>query len=173
LYTTCDRQYQPADLGRLLEAIDKVDLVTGYRAGRVPGWYGVLRGLTYLFALVIFGLQLETADCWLGRRGLGRRLLSWWVLRVRVHDSECTFRLCRREIFEKIPIQSESDFAQIEILAKATFLGMYLHEVPVTFTPQPVADTDKADAKGRSDIWGLLRSPEFGSATKTDACPPH
>src|SRR5438094_2136039 len=33
-YTLGNKQYQPADLKRLLEHIDKADVVTGYRVGR-------------------------------------------------------------------------------------------------------------------------------------------
>src|SRR5271166_5825187 len=42
-YTTADRQYQPADLKRLLAEIDKVHLVSGFRL-----WQPVPRGLRWL-----------------------------------------------------------------------------------------------------------------------------
>ena len=42
-YTTCDRQYQPADLKRLVQEVEKVHLVSGFRTWQpVPG---VLRGV--------------------------------------------------------------------------------------------------------------------------------
>ena len=37
-YTTCDRQYQPADLSRLLAGIDQVHLVSGFRKFAVAPW---------------------------------------------------------------------------------------------------------------------------------------
>jgi len=63
-YTTCDLQYQPSDLQRLLELIDQVDLVSGYRtAGRAPGkqrWQArCYRWLVRLF----FGVRLRDVDC--------------------------------------------------------------------------------------------------------------
>ena len=52
-YTVCDPRYHASDLKRLLKEIDRVDLLSGYRAGRpVPPiwrWLGVVRrGLSRL-----------------------------------------------------------------------------------------------------------------------------
>jgi glycosyltransferase involved in cell wall biosynthesis len=175
-YTTCNKHYQPTDLRKLLDSIDLADLVTGYRVWRpVPFWYAGLRGLGRIFARIVFGLPLEVRDCWLGREGLGRRLLAWWIFRVRVQDCECVYRLCRRSIFEHIPIQSDGVFSQIEILAKANFLSLYLAEAPVTFVPQRGCDESlgipDAARRTRQDIWRVLHSADFGAAPETQPLP--
>src|SRR5437660_1345559 len=69
-YTTCDRQYQPEDLTQLLDAIDRVDLVTGCRAGRAaPWWWRGLAAVLRAFIRVLFGLSLPPRLCWLGVSG--------------------------------------------------------------------------------------------------------
>jgi glycosyltransferase involved in cell wall biosynthesis len=135
-YSTCDRQYQPADLKRFLELIDKVDLVTGYRL-----WLPtppLVRWLGWIYRMVMrvaFGVSLEPRPCWLGDDGQKKRFLARWIFGVRVHDVDCAFRLCRRSIFERLPIQSQGPFAQVEILAKANFLGCWMAETPVAYHP--------------------------------------
>jgi glycosyltransferase involved in cell wall biosynthesis len=137
-YTVCDRQYRPEDLKLLLAIIDRVDLVTGCRAGRPrPGWACRLGSVYRLFVRVLFGIRLQPAPCWLGRSGWLRRSVARWLFGVRVCDPECAFRLFRRSIFQRIPIQTEGDFAQIEILAKANFLGCLMDQVPVAHQPRP------------------------------------
>jgi glycosyltransferase involved in cell wall biosynthesis len=145
-YTTCDKQYLPAELKRLLDSIDKVDLVTGYRQWlRVPQLLRGL-GLVYrIFVRVIFGIPLEPLPCWLGDKGQVKRWFARWIFGVRVHDVECAFRLFRRAVFERIPIQSNGPFAQVEILAKANFLGCWMAEVPVSY-----------QALAGRPLWGSL-----------------
>lgn len=128
-YAPCDRQYQPADLRRLLEVIDKVHLVSGYRKWRpMPRWMRwVGRGYRGL-ARVVFGYPLEPLPAWLGWRELGFRWMVRILFGVRLRDINCLFRLFRREIFEHIPIQSDGPFAHAEILAKANFLGCYMSD---------------------------------------------
>ena len=167
-YTMGDRQYQPADLQRLLDVIDRVDLVTGCRAGRVPPlWW---RGLALLYrigARILFGLSMAASPCWLGRVGRGSRWLARWLFGVRVHDPECAFRLFRRSIFRRIPIQSDGDFAQVEILAKANFLGHLMDETPVAY--QWPAAPVKVPAGSRRRFWRevrqLLSAADFGPVT--------
>jgi glycosyltransferase involved in cell wall biosynthesis len=135
---TCDRQYQPAELSRFLELIDKVDLVTGFRLWRpVPR---LLRWLGLFWRIVIrvlFGIPLEPLPCWLGDRGQCKRWFARWIYGVRVTDVECVFRLFRRSIFERLVIQSKGAFALVEILAKANFLGCLMTEVGVSYRASP------------------------------------
>jgi glycosyltransferase involved in cell wall biosynthesis len=67
-----------------------------------------------------------------------RRLNAWaWnglirvLLGVRVRDINCAFKIFRREIIEKIRIESIGAMVNTEILAQATRLGMRIKEVPV------------------------------------------
>jgi glycosyltransferase involved in cell wall biosynthesis len=137
-YAECSNAYKPEDLGRLLEAIDKVDVVSGYRAWRSfrPGllwrryaYRGFLRG--------IFGLRLK--------------------------DVDCPFKLFRRSIFGRIPIQSKGSFVHAEILAKANFLGCIMTEVPVHYEPDQRGDRKGSSSEPwRADAWRVFQHPDFG-----------
>jgi glycosyltransferase involved in cell wall biosynthesis len=165
LCTTCDQQYRPEDLKVLLDAIDRVDLVTGCRAGRpAPAW---IRGVTAIyrgFVRVVFGVALRPSPCWLGLSGWGRRWLARWVFGVRVHDPECAFRLFRRSVFRRLPIQTDGDFALVEILAKANFLGCLMDEVPVVHRPLPPGAPRAGPGRVTRDARRLFRNPDFGPA---------
>ena len=138
-YTTCDHQYQPTDLGRLLEWIDRTDLVGGYRVG--PR----------------------------GRRPRGFKARAYrWLIRflfaVRLRDLDCLFLLARRTIFARIPIQSDGPFAHVEILAKANFLGCLMTEAPVSFqVPQPESSITKATSRSLlGELYQVFLHPDFG-----------
>src|ERR1700739_759411 len=93
LTASCDRQFDPGDLPKLLEKIDKVDLVTGIRVWRpVPFW---LRGLGVMYrvvARIVFGVTLERRAAWLGWSGYPRRWLARWAFGLRVQDADCLLR---------------------------------------------------------------------------------
>jgi glycosyltransferase involved in cell wall biosynthesis len=175
-YTTCDKQYDPADFKRLLELIDKVDLVTGLRQ-----WLPVPRGLRALGRIyrilirVLFGIPLDPLRCWLGDRGQIKRWCARWFFGVRVHDAECAFRLFRRSIFERIPIQSNGPFVQVEILAKANFLGCLMAEEAVSYRPPPGPPVWGSLSGGetyRSEARRLFGEPDFGAVDPKAAVPP-
>jgi len=164
-YATANKDFLPADLQRFLDTIDKLDLAIGYRIGHIPGWLVWLDRLYRIFVRVIFGMGLERRDCWPGWSGIRRRLLGRWIFGVRVRDPECAFCLGRRHIFGRIPIQSNSSFALIEIVAKANFQGCLLGEVPVTYVPRMgKADDPQNPRQVRREIWALFRRPDFGPA---------
>jgi glycosyltransferase involved in cell wall biosynthesis len=165
-YTTCNKDHLPGELQRFLDSIDKVDLATGYRIGSIPGWLVWLDRLYRLFARVIFGMSRDARDCWPGWSGFCRRLLGRWVFGVRVRDPECAFCLARRQIFARIPIQANSSFALIEILAKANFQGCLLGEVPVTFVPGKTKAEKALESSRqiRREMIALFRRPDFGPA---------
>src|SRR2546422_989826 len=85
-------------------------------------------------AIVTIG-DIDSVDIVCGvRRGVdtGGKLGRWWrhfaspaflLFGLWLRDPASPARLYRRSIFERIPIQSNGWFAQVEILAKANFLG--------------------------------------------------
>jgi glycosyltransferase involved in cell wall biosynthesis len=167
LTSTCDRQYDPGDLPRLLERIDKVDLVTGIRVWRpVPAWLRGL-GLVYrLIARVVFGISLEQRVTWLGWSGYPRRWLARWIFGLRIQDGECVLRLYRRSILCRLVVQSDGPFAEVELLAKANFLGCLMDEVPVTYrlcAKGGIADSDLSPHT-LTEAWRLFNAPDFGPA---------
>jgi len=139
LYADCNAGYEPTDIRLFLEAIDQVDLVAGFRESKSA------------------------------RRWSFQRFLRSWLVRiffgVRLKDVDCSFKLFRREILGRIPIQSNGAFAHAEIVAKANFLGCLMCEVPVSF-----ARTEGAAAKAQnsSRYWAeasqVFRFPDFGPA---------
>jgi glycosyltransferase involved in cell wall biosynthesis len=168
-YTTCDPRYQPGDLKRLLKVIDTVDLVSGYRAGRpVPAfwrWLGIARRI---IGRIVFGHAEPPLPGWLGwKRHLGRWFVRLWF-GVRNQDVSCPFRLARRSIFARIPLQSDGAFVHVEMLAKANFLGHLLgEEVPLGDRSRPVVpEEDRADARSHrfAEVLRVVRTPTFGSA---------
>jgi glycosyltransferase involved in cell wall biosynthesis len=167
-FCTCDQQYRPADLKRHLDLIDKVDLVVGYRIWLpVPPILRVLGSVYRGLVRVLFGIPLEPLPCWLGDRGQLKRWLARWVFGVRVHDVECVLRLLRRSIMTRIPLQSHGPFVQVEILAKANFIGCWMAETPVSFEPPPapaVQSFAKPANTFLTEAYRIFGDPTFGPA---------
>src|SRR5262249_46653834 len=123
-YTACDPRYRPADLRRLLKEIDRVHLVSGYRAGRpVPRFWRWVGAVRRGRGRVVLAHAAPPLPGWLGWKRHFGRLLVRMFFGVRNQDVTCPFRLVRRSIFGRIPLQSDGGFVHVEILAKANFLG--------------------------------------------------
>jgi glycosyltransferase involved in cell wall biosynthesis len=163
LTVPCDKQYQPPDLYRVLEAIDQVDLVAGYRVGTLPVVPRIWDFCGRFLARVMLGASLERRGCWPGWIGWGRRWLARWLFGVRVQDPECPYRLYRREVLQRLSIQSNSSVAQIEILAKANHLECVMAEVPVSWVPPKNAILDSMDQKSSQELRRLFFAPDFGT----------
>lgn len=170
--TTCDSQFQPADVKRMLEEIDrevetntgkaKADLVTGYRvSGPVPGWLALMDVVRRVAMRVVFGMSVPQRDSWLGWRGWTTRWIARWIFGVAVQDPSCPFRLFRRDLFRRIAIQSNSEFAHVEVLAKANFLGALIAEIPVTWIPSKHAAALSVHRQ-KGEVFRLFTKPDFG-----------
>jgi len=165
LTAPCDRQYEPADLRRLLDLIDQVDLVTGIRTWQpVPLWLRWCGTAYRLIARTIFGVPLERRAAWLGWSGFPRRWLAHWIFGLRLQDVECMLRLYRRDLLPRIIVQSDGPFAQVEILAKANFLGCLLAETPVAYHPRACGGIEGHDVSPRTcaEAWRVFNAPDFG-----------
>jgi hypothetical protein len=104
---------------------------------------------------------IDKCDHVVGRRP-GSRLGRWlatlrWriVFGVPVLDVFSPCGLHRREALAAIPLQSASSFAEVELLAKATFLGQLIDEVAVPALEAPSVLIDPADSRR------LFRHPCF------------
>jgi hypothetical protein len=111
---------------------------------------------------------IDKCDHVLGRRP-GHRWRQWlatlrWriVFAVPVRDVHSPCRLHRREALAAIPLQSASSFAEVELLAKATFLGQLIDEVSVPPLAAPPPRIDPAD------VQRVFRHPCF----RRDSAPP-
>ena len=158
----CDKQFHPPDLYRVLESIDQVDLVIGYRVGpSVPGWLRFVDGVGQVFARIFLGSLPEPRESWVGWSGWRRRWAARWLFGLRVQDPECPFRLYRRTLFDRFPVQSDSSAAQIEILAKANHLECVMAEVPVSWVPLKDAPVAPTERNVKRELRRLFSNPEF------------
>jgi glycosyltransferase involved in cell wall biosynthesis len=133
-YVADPAAYDPADLEPMCKWIDEVHLVAGRRVQESK--------------------RPISSRCWI-------RWAARWVFGVHMHDLGCYFLMARREIFQRIPFQSNGTFAHIEVLAKANFLGSLMTEVPVRCRGNSVAWDDEP-ARTRAEAMKLLRDPNFG-----------
>lgn len=130
LLFTMPAGYEAKHLPEFLKEIDLVDIVCGVREGKVKGWQ---RRQFFSKAYQLFGLWMQ--------------------------DPECPMKLYRKELFDRLPIQSHGAFVQIEILAKAAFESKLMTEVPQPITG-PLDDGEYVSR----DFWAVLNRPDFGKA---------
>ncbi len=171
-YSTCDRRYRISDIVNFLKDLEQVDVISSYRTGRpVPRMLRLLGGIYRTFVRVLFGVPLEPLPAWLGLRP---HLYDWLVrafFGVRIVDIGSEFKLFRRSIFARIPIQSDGPFVHAEILAKANFLGCLMTEAAAHYTPP--ADGDRAvsfRAQWR-EAYRVFSHPDFGPANVPGEAP--
>lgn len=158
-YAACDPHYHPAELAKLLEYIDQMDLVSGYRGGRpMPTPLRAAGFLWRCLVRVLFGIPLPPSQGWLGAKLEAYQKLIRGCFGVRIRDLDSPFKLFRRGIFARIPLQSDGHFVHAEILAKANFLGCLMDEAVLD-----VAATWQADPKRWTEARQVFRHPDFGS----------
>ncbi|MHB1425729.1 MAG: glycosyltransferase [Gemmataceae bacterium] len=175
-YTLADSHYAPADLGRLLRKrtdprkpqceIDRVHLLSAYRGGqRIPWPWRILGHLWRIVRRVVFGQAPERFPGWLGWKRHASAFLVRILFGVRYHDVSCPFRLLRREIFARIPLQSNGAFVHVEILAKANYLGLMMgEEVPLEpgrYPPLTTAMSREERRQMSADAQRVIWHPEF------------
>lgn len=110
-YTDSDNQFDVGQLKELLPLVEDADIVCGFRIYRFDP-------LTRLFL------------SW------GFNLLVRIVFRITVRDIDCAFKLFRREVFDKVTIESKKFFVDAEVLAKARYYGFRMVEIGVRHYPR-------------------------------------
>jgi hypothetical protein len=166
-YTLCDPRYRTDDLPRLLAQVDAVHLVPAFRAGvPVPAGLRVLGWLARAACRVVFSAAPAPLPGWLGWKRHAGRLLTRALFGLRTRDVVGPYRLLRREVFDRLPLQSDGPFVHIELLAKANFLGCVLaEEVPLGDAAHPVPPAPRDGGPARlffADGWRVFNHPEFG-----------
>lgn len=114
-----------------------------------------------------------------GRRKRGRLggIVRWlagipwrWVFAVPVLDVHSPYRLHRLDRLGRIPLQSRSDFLDVEWVAKATFLGDLIDEVDVADSSRQAPRIDG------NDVALVFKHPIFvrgaSSTSERDSTPP-
>jgi glycosyltransferase involved in cell wall biosynthesis len=111
-YTDSDNQFDVRELANLLPLIENADIVNGFRIYRFDP----------LTRLVL---------SW------GFNLLVRMTFGIKVKDIDCAFKLFRREVFDKVTIESKKFFVDAEVLAKARHFGFRMAEIGVRHYPRP------------------------------------
>jgi glycosyltransferase involved in cell wall biosynthesis len=128
-YTDADRQFDVAELEYFLPMIEDHDLVVGFRVYRYDS---VLRSML----------------SW------GYNRLVGLLFRVRVRDVDCAFKLMRREVLEKVALQSDDFFIDTEIIAAARRWNFRIAQKGVRHYPRVAGETTVR----ASDIGRTLRT---------------
>ena len=111
-YTDSDNQFDVREIKNLLPLIENADIVNGFRIYRFDP----------LTRLVL---------SW------GFNLLVRVMFRINVRDIDCAFKLFRREVFDRVTIESKKFFVDAEVLAKAKYFGFRMVEIGVRHYPRP------------------------------------
>ena len=106
-YTDGDAQYDPRELTLLVAAIqDGVDIANGYKISRSDPLHRVIIGRLYHHVVrLAFGLPLR--------------------------DTDCDFRLFRRDLLQRVSLESDSGTIALELVKKFHDAGARFVEVPV------------------------------------------
>ncbi len=106
-YTDGDAQYDPRELKNLVDALQEgVDVVNGYKIDRSDPLIRKIIGRIYHYTVkFLFGFRLR--------------------------DVDCDFRLIRRNIFDRITLESNHGTICLEMVKKMQDAGFCFVEVPV------------------------------------------
>lgn len=106
-YTDGDGQYDPRELLRMVRAVrDNVDVVNGYKIFRCDPFHRAVIGRLYHYTMrLVFGFRLR--------------------------DVDCDFRLIRRQVLDRVPLESDTGVICVELVKKFQDAGCRFVEVPV------------------------------------------
>lgn len=110
-YTDADNQFDLKEIDLLWPLSEGADLVTGFRKDRQDP-----------------AIRIFVARCY--------NLVARSLFRLNVRDIDCAFKLFRRDVFERIAIESKRFLVDVELLAKARKERMVVREVGVTHLPR-------------------------------------
>lgn len=167
-YIGTDYPYDPADLPKLLSRLGKkvpiydreltVEAVSGCRTGKTTPLFWRLVGRLYrTSSRIALGVSAEKSPVWLGFPEHARSWFLWLAMGVPLHDTHSCFKVFRRSLFDRFPIQSDGDFVHAEIFAKLTFLSVLIDEHELTPKPEPIP------RKAWRDFWTVFTDAKFHS----------
>lgn len=128
-YTDADRQFDVAELQYFLPLMDDHDMAVGFRVYRYDS---VIRSMLSWFY---------------------NRLVSI-MFRVRVRDVDCAFKLMRREVLDRMHLQSSDFFIDTELIAMARRWNFRIVQKGVRHYPRVAGETTVR----ASDIGRTLRT---------------
>lgn len=110
-YTDGDGQFDIGEMPPLLPLMNEYDLAACWRIDRQDPW-----------------IRKLNAWCW-------TRLVNF-VFHMRIRDVDCAFKLCRRQIFDTMPLYSGGALISAEILARAIRKGCRITQPGVHHYPR-------------------------------------
>jgi len=93
-----------------------------------------LRLAQYSESRILIGNRMHKANTMPRVRFLTNRFMSWFISRVakqKIPDSQCGFRLIKRELLEKLNLGASKYEVESEIIIKASRLGCKIESVPI------------------------------------------
>jgi len=121
-FLPADRQFAFSEIDRLLEKMNRADIVSGYRANRKDNF--IRRCCGFCWSLVV-------------------RMLFGYLCR----DIDCGFKLFRREILEHVKLVTDGNPIDTELLAGAKARGYRIAEVETTHLPRTAGKAKGVDLK--------------------------
>lgn len=115
-YTDADNQFDVAELAWFAPLVEHYDAVVGFRVYR-------------------YDTVLRSIVSWCYNR------LVNILFRVRVRDVDCAFKLFRREVIEKIDVESSDFFIDTELVARARKWNFRIVEKGVRHYPRTAGET--------------------------------
>jgi len=136
-YTDADNQFDPAEIGKLVDLIGGCDLATGYRIDRQDP-------LARRITAKVYNLLVHAA------------------LGTGVRDVDCAFKLFRRDLFDRFELTCDTGLIDPEIVAKARRVGGRVAEIGVQHYPRAAGEAHfEADTRlglpSPSVVLGILR----------------
>jgi glycosyltransferase involved in cell wall biosynthesis len=131
-YTDSDNQFDVAEIKHLLPLIEDADIVNGFRIYRFDP-------LTRLVVSWVFNLIVRI------------------MFRINVRDVDCAFKLFRREVFDRVTIESKKFFVDAEVLAKAKYYGFRMVEIGVRHYPRTAGRSTVRPSHVFSTLRELVR----------------
>ncbi|UCD27902.1 MAG: glycosyltransferase family 2 protein [Planctomycetota bacterium] len=121
-YTDGDGQFDFKELPKLLDLLDKYEIVSAYRLNRNDP---TIRRIN----------------------GWGWSMLCNLLLGMKIRDIDCAFKIFPHRLFDEIEMRSEGALIDAEILAKATHRGYKIGQVGVYHYPRTAGQQTGANLK--------------------------
>src|SRR5262249_55302869 len=132
--------------------------------GPVPAWMRRVGHVYRILVRIVLGIHREPLAGWRGWAEWRRALCLRLMFGLRLADVPSAFKLFRRSVFDRLPIQSDGQFVHAEIMAKANFLGCLIAEVPIGRLGgnfRGVAEPEPPGVSFAAEAQRVFRNPTF------------